>query len=910
MLDAGGCPVQAQILEFTQTRGLPAALVPELEQLFAQLAHRGVVSGQPATVDGLVEERSAVDLTGAAPDSGVPRGARIAGRYEDVGPLGAGGMAEVRRVRDVELNRTLAMKIIHAGLLQKSSALVRFLDEAQATAQLQHPSIVPVHDIGTLPDGRIWFTMKEVQGSTLSDVVTDVHAASSYRWETGVRGFTFRRMVNAFLSVCRAVGYAHERGVVHRDLKPSNVMIGALGEVYVLDWGLAKIVGRADLAAEEGALDVVQTSRGSSDDHRTEHGRVVGTPAYMPPEQARGDVDRIDARSDVYALGAMLYEILSGEAPYPGRRADQVLRQVLSGPPVPVGLAAPSMTVGPGSSLGLDSGRAGPPLPTELVAACERAMEREPGDRFASALDLAAEVEAWLDGARRREQALEVVRQALGQVAHANALVKRAAALRAESEALLADVPSWAPEDDKAPGWARAAEAEAEERRALLQQLEVDQGLHGALQIAPELEEAHAALAERYRVRHEEAEAARDREGMARAELRVRSHVAALSEAHFARRACATYLKGDGALTLVTDPPGAEVQLYRYEERNRRLVEVAERSLGSTPLRTVSLPMGSYVCVLHREGHAPVRYPVEVPRLGHWDGVRPGDPEPHPVWLPPAGELGDSEVYVPAGWFRSGADRYAPNSHPARRPWCHGLVVQRFPVTQREYIAFLDDLVAQGREEEALRHAPRERAGREGELGALLYGRTASGGFAMQTDADGDTWQPDWPVIHVDWVGARAYLAWLAERSGRPWRLPGELEWEKAARGVDGRWYPWGDHLDPSWCCMTASHVGRKLPADVDTYPVDISPYGVRGMGGNMRDWCLDTDGSVVDDVVAVPDAGDTGGRSLRVVRGGAWDLGARSCGIPSRGLFVPSLRIPLIGFRGVVAWTGAPVAR
>jgi len=904
--------VHAQIRAFTESRGWSAQAAIDLEVLFRQLVRSGAADEGRTTIDELVSDRPSVSLGPPSPTTPTtPPGPRIAGRYEDLGPIGTGGMGEVRRVRDVELNRTLAMKTLHTALLSKSSALVRFLDEAQATAQLQHPNIVPVHDIGTLPDGRVWFTMKEVQGRTLQDVVSEVHAVSAYRWETGATGWTFRRVMNAYLSVCRAVAYAHQRGVVHRDLKPNNVMVGPLGETYVVDWGLAKIVGRPDAAAEEGALDVVQTARGSSDDHRTQMGRVIGTPAYMPPEQARGEVDRIDARSDVYALGAMLYEILAGRAPYEGSSPAAILHQVVNSPPLPVGKAAPVATIGLFSTLDEDTpARSGPPLPAELVEACERAMAREPDDRYASASDLADVVEAWLDGARRREQALKLTEQALAGVAEADALVANAAALRTESEALLEGIEPWRPEEDKAPGWAKAKAADEAERAAALKQLEVDQGLHGALQVSPDLPEAHAALADRYRARHAEAEAERDREATARAELRLTTHSVALPEDHPTRTACATYLKGDGALTLVTDPPGAEVLLHRYVEQNRRLVPVFERSLGTTPLTKVALPRGSYLCIVKHPGCADVRYPVEVPRLGHWDGVRPGDAAPHPIWLPPEGLYGPDEVYVPAGWFRSGGDPEAYGSHPARRLWADALVMQRFPVTNRQYLAFLDDLVAQGREDEALVHVPRERAGKVGELGAMLYGRTATGGFELQTDADGDTWHPDWPVVHVDWHGARAYLQWWAAKTGRPWQLPGELEWEKTARGVDGRWFPWGDALDPSWCCMGQSHPGRKLPAVVDSYPVDNSPFGVRGMGGNMRDWCadvqltLDTDGQVANRVVVSPPAlGDTTSRFPRAVRGGAWiDGGAHDVRCAFRSESAPGYRVPSLGFRGVFA--------
>ncbi len=896
--------MQSQIRAFSDSKGLPRQFADELEVFIRQLVQSGAVdeSGEASRPAGSATV-SASSVEPAEPGS-------VAGRYEDLGPIGEGGMGEVRRVRDVALNRTLAMKTLRPALVSRPAARVRFLEEAQATAQLQHPNILPVHDIGTLPDGRVWFTMKEVQGRTLQDVVAEVHAASGHRWETGVHGWTFRRIMNAFLSVCRAVAHAHERGVVHRDLTPRNVMVGSLGETYVLDWGLAKVLGRAEGVADGGAVEPVQTSRGASDEYRTQMGRAIGTPAYMPPEQARGALDEIDERSDVYALGAILYEILSSRPPYQGDSAAVLLHQVVHAPPLPVGRATPVPTVGVFSLLedeGPSATRSGPPLPSELVEACERAMSREPADRYQRASELAEVVEAWLDGARRREQALAMTERALAREAEVEALMTEAAALRIESESLLQGIEPWRPEEDKAPGWTKAKEAEEAERAAALKRLEVDQGLHGALQLAPGLEEAHAALVDRYRARHAEAEVARDREAAARAKLRLATHSAALPDDHSTRLACARYLKGDGALTLLTDPPGAEVLIYRYVERNRRLVPVFERSLGTTPLTKVALPLGSYSCILRHPGRADVRYPVAVPRLGHWDGVPPGADEPRPVWLPPEDHFGPDEIYVPAGWFQAGGDPEAFQSFPSGRRWVDAFVMQRFSVTNRQYLDFLDDLVKQGREDEALVHVPRERIGTNGEPGAMLYERTDAGGFALQTDADGDTWQPEWPVIHVDWHGAVAYLAWRTEQTGRPWRLPDELEWEKAARGVDGRWFPWGDHLDPSWCCISSSHRGRVLPAVVDSFPVDVSPFGVRGVGGGVRNWCrADIFASGWETMVA--DRSDPSGgprRELLASRGGAWSMSARYARCANRMADQPLMRLPFLGFRGCFAVEG-----
>ena len=896
--------MDAEIEAIARRHGWPEGAVAELQAVFDRFVSS---RDQASVLTTLGPSMHPVALADEDAPAEAPPVEGPADRYEDLGPLGVGGMGEVRRVRDRDLNRTMAMKIIKAPMMEHRSALARFIEEAQCSAQLQHPGIVPVHELGRLPDGRFYFTMREVRGRTLSEVIAEVHAASGERWETSPSGWTFRRLVDAFHRVCEAVAYAHARGVVHRDLKPDNVMLGAHGEVLVLDWGLAKVLGRRDLAAEAGGLDPVVTDRSQDDAQATRMGQVAGTPAYMPPEQACGQIDAIDARSDIYSLGAVLYQLLSGRPPFTGSSARAVLAQVLAGPPDPLGSAPDS-----GDTFGLwlteeaeaSPGAAGLPLPVELVAACERAMARESADRFAGAEALALEVRAWLDGVRRREQALAVVTQAEGRGPEAAALRARAGALRVEAEGLLAEIEPWRPEEDKAPGWAKEDEAAALERQAELAMLEQEQLLQASLTHAPDLPEAHAALAARYRAEHEAAEA--ERRDATRAELRLRTHAAALPEDHPDRPPLVTYLKGDGALTLVTDPPGAEVLLRRYEVQNRRLVPVFQRSLGLTPLVEAPLPMGSYLCILRHPERAETRYPVFIGRGEHWDGVRPGGTRPHSVRLLRPDDLGPHDCYLPAGWFQAGGDPDAQSSMPRCRLWCDELVVRCFPVTNHEYIAFLDDLVAQGRQEEALRHAPRERAGSVDEQGALIYG-FEGGRFQLRPDADGDIWLSAYPVMMVDWHGAMAYAAWSAARSGRPWRLPGELEREKAARGVDGRRFPWGDHLDPSWCCMIDSHRSRCLPAEVDRFPIDSSVYGVRGLGGNMRDWCADPweDGLqaarrfLASRVVGAAAGGDVhppdGGR---VIRGGAWLSPAPWSRSAFRSWDRPGIRGSYLGFR------------
>jgi eukaryotic-like serine/threonine-protein kinase len=214
-------------------------------------------------------------------------------RYRMLGKLGEGGMAGVYRVQDTVLNREVALKVINAGDVAGDLAM-RLLQEARVIAQLEHPGIVPVHDAGTLPDARVFYTMKFVQGRSLDQEHFDL------------AGLPER--LRLFHKICDTVSFAHSRGVLHRDLKPQNIMIGAFGEVLVMDWGLSKLLGgaSAEISAPEGDHAAVVHARPV-----TAHGSVLGTPGYMAPEQARGDVTALDHRADIYSLGAVLKFLLT-----------------------------------------------------------------------------------------------------------------------------------------------------------------------------------------------------------------------------------------------------------------------------------------------------------------------------------------------------------------------------------------------------------------------------------------------------------------------------------------------------------------------------------------------------------------------------------------------------------------------
>src|SRR5579864_4597512 len=253
--------------------------------------------------------------------------ARLTGRYQIAGEIARGGVGIVLRGRDIDLGREVALKVLRDDHAANPIMVRRLVEEAQIGGQLQHPGVLPIYDLGLDAGRRPYFSMKLFRGRTLAAELQDRAGPSQDR----------QRFLTTFERVCQTMAYAHTRGVVHRDLKPSNIMVGSFGEVQVVDWGLAKVLaqgGVEDERREEGCAPeglVIATVRTASPGSQSEVGSVLGTPSYMPPEQARGEVDNLDERSDVFALGAILCEILTGRPPYSGKTRALVLRQAAEG---------------------------------------------------------------------------------------------------------------------------------------------------------------------------------------------------------------------------------------------------------------------------------------------------------------------------------------------------------------------------------------------------------------------------------------------------------------------------------------------------------------------------------------------------------------------------------------------------
>src|SRR5438105_3928374 len=349
--------------------------------------------GEPSVHDTLPpEQRADENLTPETP-----------GRYTVKREFGRGGMSVVHMVHDAHIGRDVALKQLLPDVMEQmaeasggdiSAPWSRFVREARITGMLEHPSIVPVYEIGRREDGTIYYTQKLIRGRTLT---AELRQCKTLKERL--------RTLPHFVNLCHAIAYAHRRGVIHRDIKPDNVMVGEFGETVVLDWGLAKPKGRADHALMKKMQE--------EEVQETQEGMVLGTPAYMSPEQACGAISDVDEKSDVWSLGAVLYQVLTGLPPFTGKTAMDVIVKVNSQPVVPV------------RELNKEA-------PRELAAVCEKALRKKKQERYKDAKVLADEVLAWQNGSRVSAYAyssVELLRRLVARNKKLTAVVALAAVL-------------------------------------------------------------------------------------------------------------------------------------------------------------------------------------------------------------------------------------------------------------------------------------------------------------------------------------------------------------------------------------------------------------------------------------------------------------------------------------------------
>ncbi len=756
----------------------------------------------------------AVHLAGTA----LPAGGERFGRYVGAVRLAQGGMGAVYRAIDPELGRPVAIKVILAGCRAAEGELARFLREAQVTGQLQHPNIPPLYELSSTPDGQVYFAMKLIEGRSLAEIL-------ALRSRTGPAALAAARteLLGALVKVCDALAYAHSRGVIHRDLKPANIMVGAYGEVLVMDWGIARIQGTSDL--EVGRL----ASPAEVDPLRTLEGSVLGTPAYMSPEQMLGRLEEIDERSDVYGLGSVIYEVLTGTTQDSATTLDQLLANIETGRWVPPSRRTP-----------------GGGVPAELDALVARAMHRDRAQRYGSALDLKADLEAWLTG-----RPLAAFRYTAGQ--RAAKWVRRNKSVTAflASVSILLPLLGLA----LASSLRANAEAKASAERADLQLRDVlalseisgvDELLapdrlveawDGYPGDATELERwiAQAGQFEDrgayHRAKLDELEARGEGRASDRWERKNRAHLV------------------DRLDELLGSLAEARAALEKASALQRRLEEGGDRRAWDEA-RGAGLSIGPVAGLL----------PIgRDPSSGLWEfavvetGEAPVRDAGGKLEVDPGSAI--VLVLLPAGAFRMGSTAL-PSEQPVHDVTVPAILISKYELTRAQW----------------------------------LRATGSDPSFVKGGDARA-------PVDQVSWDECRRTLS----RWGL--RLPSEAEWEYAARaGTTDAWWTrefarsanladqtglrWGLTQGESWDDGEAGtcRVGKYL----------ANPFGLHDTMGNVWEWCAD---AYRDDYRGAPADGSAGAGD-RVIRGGSYAWPSSSARSSFRFRFVSTLRCYDLGVR------------
>lgn len=920
----------------------------ERDAAAAEAAERTVPVGEPspfgaigATLDPFFDELlSKYDLE-ALIEAELPRASSGEARYSRGALLGRGGMGEVYQAWDRDLRRNVAMKTL-AGPDGESSSerpasthpqlVARFLEEAQISGQLEHPGIVPVHELGIDDQGRMFFTMSLVEGQELREILDAVRE--------GREGWSVTRVLGILARVCDAMAYAHSRGVVHRDLKPSNIMVGQFGETYVMDWGLAK-VWETDAATPAASATAEVESSGEREvrsagqsgtrvrTHRSDlesrdpvsplftyEGTVVGTPLYMAPEQAGLPGHPIGPWTDVYAVGVILYTLLAGESPFAGESLDA--KAILD-------------RVRQADYPALES-RA-PRAPAELVAICEKAMALVPTDRYPTMREMAADLSAYLEnrvvrahrtGAwaefrkwvrRNRATATSVLAGLVLSLAALGALYvsesQRSATLERESdlhwitgaEATAADLwpahPELLPELDRWLERAALALSREDQYRAELAALEAE---------APAYSEADRA---RDRVRHPEAER------LARLEKSLPAGPPAGDDNDeiAALRATIERLRTEVSQRRTWGFEGAAAQehaaLTRLVEGLERLREsglhasmqerrdfastIEERSVTGPEAKRAWQAAIDAIAASPRYGGLRLEPMIgllplgENPATGLWDfwhlqsGARPERaPEGSAGRYRLADDSGLVFVLLPGGSFLMGADEDDPDAFPEEKP-PHRVELAPFFLSVFE--------VTQGQWQRL-----------EGSNPSFFYPRPG-------TDRT-----PLHPVEAITWDEAERFVSQLGLA------LPTEAQWEYAARV--GTREPYGNGADATalhgfanlgdlaaarvgfhfkggdadWTEFDDGH-GRHAP--VGTYRAN--PWGLHDLHGNVAEWCRDL---YVGDYTRYGVADATAERLVpehwkrRVVRGGSFMTGPHVARVSNRMALLPKRAQYDLGFR------------